>query len=50
MRPFNSSNANNIYLSLGMPWLHATDTKIRVNSSMIKMGDFKKEEIKVKIF
>ena len=49
VRPFTSSNEDDVHLLLGMPWLHAVDTKLRIRDSIIEIGDYKKGETVVKI-
>ncbi|RKF65889.1 hypothetical protein OnM2_001003 [Erysiphe neolycopersici] len=36
---FSTENDDEVYLLLGMPWLHAVDAKIKIRDSIIKIGD-----------
>ncbi|KAI0999003.1 hypothetical protein K3495_g9193 [Podosphaera aphanis] len=39
VRPFSDSNAMDMHLLLGLPWLHDVDARIRIRDSIIEMGD-----------
>ncbi|KAI0997595.1 hypothetical protein K3495_g10593 [Podosphaera aphanis] len=39
VRPLSDSNAMDMHLLLGLPWLHDVDARIRIRDSIIEMGD-----------
>ncbi|POS82380.1 hypothetical protein EPUL_006396, partial [Erysiphe pulchra] len=49
VRPFTTSNIDEVHLLLGLPWLHAVDAKIKIRESIIEIGDIQKGENVVNI-
>ncbi|POS83424.1 hypothetical protein EPUL_004130, partial [Erysiphe pulchra] len=49
VRPFTTSNIDEVHLLLGMPWIHAVDAKIKIRESIIEIGDIQKGENLVNI-
>lgn len=49
VRPFSNENKYEVHLLLGLPWLHAVGAKIKIEDSIIRIGDSEKGESAVDI-